>query len=290
MPIAGQGAVPAAGSLYNELTALTRRAFVPRLFVQLYYASPSSFFMFGTSLKADGGISQITIPVQTQSMTQGQFVGYGGGINQSAVIPGNNILQFPLTYWVVPVPLPFGEIALQATEREISILRARMNDAYAVSRQNIARLQFTNNTGNALYPNSFVDANDDGTNVAVYGGLNRTNSPNTSLKGQYINGATWASGSSSVGGVGFKRSSMSAILSYITDNAGGEAPTFAVMNPADFATLNNDFIGAEVINLAPNENLGMNATVQSSFPNLKVAGIPIFADHFVPKGLSLIHI
>ena len=38
---------------------------------------------------------------------------------------------------------------------------------------------------------------------------------------------------------------MATVLAYVTNQAGGEAPTFVVMNPGDYATLNKDFIGNE---------------------------------------------
>lgn len=284
MPIAGQGVVPPSGGLYNELTAVTRREFVPRLFVQMYYSTPTLYHLFGNAQKAQGGLSQITIPMQGQSMVQGQFVGYGGGFNAPVVTPGIQNGQFPLSYWVVPIPLPFGESVIQASAREVSLLRARMNDAYAVTWQNMATLAYSNNSANSLLPNSFYDAFDDGTNVTTYGGINRTTSGNSAFRGQYINAATWSSGSSSVGAVGFTRASLSSLLTKITDGAGGEMPSFAVMNPADFATLNKDFIGAESYQYAPGMQFTPDTQIRSSFPNLNVAGVPIFADHFTPQG------
>jgi len=282
MPIPGLGVAP-TGGLYNELTAVTRRAFVPKLFVQMYFASPTLYYLMGGAQRAAGGLNQVTIPMQGQSMVQGQFTGYGGGFNSPNIIPGIQNGQFNLAYWVVPIPLPFGETVIQATDREISVLKARMNDAYAVTRQNVARLLFTNNSGNSLYPNSFIDAFDNGTNVPSYGGINRLAAGNQAFQGQYINlgAAPW-----SLSVTGFTRKSMAAFLEYVTDNAGGESPTFVVMNPADHATLNGDFIGNEQQFVTPG-NAGkydINSSARSSFPNLNVSGVPIFADHFVPKG------
>jgi hypothetical protein len=276
MPIAGQGAVPASGSVYNELTATTRRAFVPRLFVQLYFATPTLFHLLGTAQKSAGGLSQITIPIQGQSMVQGQFTGYGGGFNAPVITPGIQNAQFPTCYWVVPVPLPFGEQVIQATDREISILKARMNDVWSVTVQNMGGLVFSNNTANTLLPNSFYDAFDDGTNVANYGGINRTTPGNTSWQGQYYDASALTTG--------FTRETMSNYIIRITDAAGGEAPSFGVMNPGDFSTLNNDFIGTETIFTRPGTEYGMATTVRTSFPNLNVAGVPIYADHFCPAG------
>src|SRR6266567_2060893 len=233
MPLPGSGVVPASGSVFSELTATTRRAFVPRLFVQIYFGSPTLFYMMGNAQRAAGGLNQVTIPLQGQSGVQGQFTGYGGGFNSPVVTPMIQNGQWNLAYWVVPVPLPFGESVIQATDREISILKARMNDVFAVTRQNMARLSFTNNAANPQLPNGFQDAFDDGTNFPTYGGISRTAAGNSAFKGQYIN---LNSGTFSLGTVGFTRKTMSTVLQYVTNNAGGEAPTFVVMNPGDYAT------------------------------------------------------
>ena len=275
MALSGSGAVPGAGSLYNELTSVTRRAFVPRLFVQLYYATPTLFHLLGNAQKSAGGVNQITIPIQGQSMVQGQFTGYGGGFNQPVIIPGIQNAQWSTCYWVVPVPLPFGETVLQATESEISILKARMNDVYAVTMQNVGGLIFTNNTANTLLPSSFIDGFDNGTNVSTYGGINRLTPGKTSWQGQYYN----ATGTTIT-----TRSSMSQYIIQITDNAGGEAPTFGVMNPSDFSALNSNVQSFEQVFVTPGKEYTMSTPVRSSFPNLNIAGVPIYADHFCPKG------
>jgi hypothetical protein len=249
----------------------------------MYFASPSLFYLWGNAQRAAGGLNQVTIPLQGQSMVQGQFTGYGGGFNSPVITPGVQNGQWNLAYWVVPIPLPFGETVIQATEREISLLKARMNDAYAVTRQNIARLLFTNNSATPQYPNSFIDAFDNGTTVPSYGGINRLAAGNSNFQGQLINMATQFTGYS-VSGLGFNRKAMASVLEYITDNAGGEAPTAVVMNPSDHATLNADFIGNENQYTVPGRAYTADTPARSSFPNLNVSGVPIFADHFVPKG------
>jgi hypothetical protein len=281
MPLPGLGVSPAAGSLYTELTATTRRAFVPRLFVQIYFGSPTLFYMTGNAQRAAGGLNQVTIPLQGNSMVQGQWTGYGGGFNSPVITPGVQNGQWNLAYWVVPVPLPFGETIIQATDRELSLLKTRMNDVYAVTRQNMARLSFTNNAANPQMPDSFYNAFDDGTNVPTYGGINRNAQGNAAFKGQYIN---LNSGTYSQGAAGFTRAGMATLLAGTTDAAGGESVTFVVMNPGDYATLNNTFIGIEQINPAPGSQYTMDTAVRSSFPNLNVSSVPIFADHFCPKG------
>lgn len=283
MPLPGTGPAP-SGSLFNELTAVTRRAYVPKLFVQLYFASPTLFFLWGSAKTASGGLNQVSIPMQGQSAVQGQFTGYSGGFNSPQIIPAVQYGQWNMAYWVVPVPLPFGETIIQSSaETIIPLLKVRMNDVYATTYQSMARNLFTSNASNPLAPQSFVDAFDNGTNTPTYGGINRLATGNSAFQGQYINlgAGPWAAGP---GTVGFTRASMSALLTYITDTAGGEAPTFVVMNPGDFATLNTNIIATEQQFVNPGGNYDMNTTARSSFPNINVAGIPIFADHFCPKG------
>jgi hypothetical protein len=290
MPLPGIGVAPAAGSLYTELTSVTRRAFVPRLFVQIYFGAPSLFYLLGNAQRAAGGLNQVTIPLQGNSMVQGQYTGYGGGFNSPVITPGIQNAQFNLAYWVVPVPLPFGETVLQATDREISLLKARMNDVYAVTRQNMARLLYTNNSSNPLFPDSFLNAFDSGTNFPTYGGISRTAAGNSAFQGQVVNMAAGKYSSTySVNINGFNRKSMGVLLAQTTDVAGGEAVTYVVMNPGDYATLNTDFQGVENIYVDPNASYtaAMGAQVRSSFPNLVVSGVPIFADHFVPQGTAV---
>ena len=281
MPLPGQGVVP-TGNLYLELTSVTRRAFVPVLFVQIYYATPTLFFLLGGAEKAAGGISQITVPVQGQSMVQGSFTGPAGGFNSPSIVPGIQNAQFPLAYWVVPVPLYFGERVLQASDMVISTLKARMNDVWNVTVQNMGGLIFVATAPtNPLFPNGFVEAFDSGTNYPTYGGINRTAPGNASWGGQLY---TAASGSGLPGTAGYTRKTMSNFIIQITDLAGGEPPTAIMMAPGDFATLNSDFIGTEQIFNRPGNEYNMSTPVRSSFPNLNVAGVPIYADHFVPAG------
>jgi hypothetical protein len=237
--------------------------------------------MTGNAQRAAGGLNQVTIPMQANSMVQGQFTGYGGGFNSPVITPGVQNGQWNLAYWVVPVPLPFGETIIQATDREISLLKTRMNDVYAVTRQNFARLMFTNNSANPLLPDSFTNAFDNGTNNPTYGGINRLAQGNSAFQGNYIN---LNSGTYSQGTAGFTRAGMATLLAGMTDAAGGEAVTFVVMNPGDYATLNNTFIGNEQQYVNPGQAYTMDTAVRSSFPNMNISGIPIFADHFCPKG------
>ena len=272
MPIPNSGIVP-GGSIYNELTAVTRRAFIPKVIVQLYYSTPTLMLLMGNAQKSAGGLSQITGPVQGQSMVQGAWTSYAGNFNKPIIIPGMQDFQFNTCYYVVPVPLVMGEALLQSTEAVIPILDVRMNDVYAVMVQQIGSALFTNNTANNLMPSSFVDAFDNGTIAPTYGGIARGTN-------QFWQSQVYNAGGANI----LNRAAISNYQMQIQDVAGGESPDFYVMSPSDYSGLNANFIGQENIYVPPGREYSMDSPIRSSFPNLNINGIPLFADHWCPKG------
>lgn len=279
MPIPGTGIVPQAGGIYNELTSLTRRAFIPRVTVQIYFSTPTLMLLMGNAQRSAGGLSQITGPVQGQSMVQGAWTSYAGNFNKPSVIPGVQNFQFNTSYFVVPVPLVLGESLLQSTEAVVPILDVRMNDVYATTAQQMGSAIFTNNTANTLMPSSFIDGFDNGTNVVQYGGISRTTAGNNFWQGQLYNAGAV---NLFTGGAG--RANMAQYLIQITDLAGGEAPDFVVMSPSDYAALNANFIGTETQFIRPGAAYSMDTPTRTGFPNLNVNGVPFYMDHWCPKG------
>lgn len=273
--LGGSGIVPATNTnVFNELTALTRRAFIPRVTVQLYYSTPTLNLLMGSAQRSAGGMNQITGPVQGNSMVQGAWTGYSGSFNKPQIIPGVQNFAFNTSYFVVPVPIVLGETLIQATEAIVPILDVRMNDVSAVTCQQMGSALFQNNTANPLMPSSFVDGFDNGSNVATYGGINRNASGNGFWKGQLYPGV----------GAALTRQVMSQYLIQMTDVAGGEAPDFVVMSPSDYAALNSTFIGTEQIRVSPGNEFSLDTPIRSSFPNININGIPFYMDHWCPKG------
>lgn len=275
MPIPGTGIAPSSGAVYNELASLNRRAFVPRVVVQLYNATPSLFVLLGNAQRSAGGLNPITVPVQGNSMVQGAWVGYSGLFNKPQIIPGVQNAQWNTSFFTVPVPLVLGEAVIQATEAVVPILDVRMNDVYAVMVQQLGSALFTNNSAQPLMPSSFYDAFDNGTNVATYGGINRNSAGNGFWAGNLITSA----------GAVDTRSAMSTYLIQATNLAGGEMPDMVIMSPSDFAALNQNFISVESIYVTPNRAFpGADADIRSGFPNININGVPFFLDQFCPKG------
>lgn len=274
--LGGTGVVPGSSTqTFTELNALTRRAFIPRVTVQIYFSTPTLMMLMGNAQRSSGGMNQITGPVQGQSMVAGAWSGYSGSFNKPQVIPGVQNFAFNTAYFLVPVPLVMGEILLQSTEAVVPILDVRMNDVYAVAAQQMGSAIFTNNSANTLMPAGFVEAFDDGTVVATYGGINRNGSGNSFWKAQKIN----------VGGA-FTRQSFANNLIQVTDQAGGEAPDFAVMSPSDYAAFSGVITATENVYQTPGKVGDMDTAIRTSFPNIFVAGIPVYLDHWCPKGTA----
>ena len=232
--------------------------------------------LMGAAQRAAGGLNQITAPVQGQSMVQGAWTGYAGNFNKPQVIPGVQPAQWMLSYYTVPVPLVMGEALIQSTEAIVPILDVRMNDVYAVMANQFSSALFTNNSANTLMPQGFFEAFDDGTNVAVYGGINRNVAGNQFWQGNRITGV----------GANNTRAAWSTYLIQITKLAGGETPDFCVMSPGDFAVLAAQFIGVEQINVFPGRSYSMDTEIRSGFPNVNINGVPFFLDYAVPTGTA----
>ncbi len=275
-PLSSVGIAPPAGPVFNELNALTRRAYMPTVVAQLYYSDPALFMLMGAAQRAAGGLNQITVPVQGQSMVQGAWTGYAGNYNKPQVLPGVQPAQWMLAYYTVPVPLVMGEALIQSTEAIVPILDVRMNDVYAVMAAQFSTALFTNNSANSLMPNGFFEAFDDGTNVASYGGITRTAAGSAFWQGNRITGV----------GANNTRAAWSTYLIQVTKLAGGETPDFVVMSPGDFAVLAAQFIGVEQVNVFPGRNYNSDTTIRSGFPNVNINGVPFFLDYSVPTGTA----
>ncbi len=63
MSILGTGIIP-SGAVATELTYTTRRAFIPKLVVQIYKSTPLMAALIGNAQTAYGGVSSVTVPVQ----------------------------------------------------------------------------------------------------------------------------------------------------------------------------------------------------------------------------------
>ena len=271
MAVLGQGIIP-TGSIANELTAVTRRAFVPKLVVQIYNSTPLLAALIANAQPAGGGVSSVSVPVQGAQFVNGQWSDYSGTFNQPAVQQGAFVAEFDLKALIVPVPFLGMEGAVQLDHAVVPLIEARMNDAGNVSCDVMATALY-NNTTNLQAFIGLPGAIDDGTNMVTYGNINR----NTNTY--------WKSKVYSAGNVNPTRQN---VLQYISGTVknGAEVPTFAVCGFGTWTLLAQDFVGQESYMITPGKSFDDDANgPRSAFRALMVGGVPVFPDPYCPEGI-----
>src|SRR5260370_874255 len=128
MPTVGQGDPP-SGATGNEPLAVTRRACIPKLVVQLSRASPTLPALLSGAEPVSGGVSPIPQPVQGTAMVTTQVTGYSGSFNAPLVQSGIQNAEFNLKAYVTPIPFYVMEGLAQVDAGVIPLIEARMNDA-----------------------------------------------------------------------------------------------------------------------------------------------------------------
>ena len=170
----GGGSLPATGtSQYTELTYVTRRAFIPKLVVQLYNSTPLMAALIANSQQASGGVSSVTVPVQGAQFVNAQWSDYSGSFTQPSVQQGAFNAEFNLKLMISPVPFLGMEGVAQQDAAIIPLIEARMNDATNVMMDAMATALY-NNTTNQQQFIGLPGAIDDGTNLQTYGNINRS--------------------------------------------------------------------------------------------------------------------
>jgi hypothetical protein len=273
MPIGG-GILPASGSTqYTELTYLTRRAFIPKLVVQLYNSTPLMAALIANSQQATGGVSSVTVPVQGSQFVNAQWSDYSGSFTQPSVQQGAYNAEFNLKLMIAPVPFLGMEGAVQQDHAVIPLIEARMNDATNVMMDAMATALY-NNTTNTQQFIGLPGAVDDGTTLGTYGNIARSSSVNT----------WWRSKVYAAGSVNPTRQN---VLQYISGTVknGAEVPTFGVCGFGTWTLLAQDYVGQEQYVITPGSGFDGDANgPQAAFRALMVAGVPIYPDPYCPEG------
>jgi hypothetical protein len=272
---AQSGGITPGGALGQQLSAITRRAVVPSLFVQIYQSHPLLSLFLSNAQNAKGGVSQITIPTQGASFTSFSWGSFAGDFPMPEDLAAIQNATFNLKLGMVPIGFFGMEALLQSSEVIIPKLRAVTADAAVVIRQALAQAMYATPTGNNLVLDGLPAAYDNGTLSAFYGGIARSN---TFWQGQYYpNGGGIAASVTT-------RAGMAVTITRVQSGAGGEAPDFGVMNPADWASLMVDFMGFEQYQTRPRSIYGAGDVVNAGFRAIRVLDTPIFPDPFCPRG------
>lgn len=278
MPVLGQGIIPASGAVASELTALTRRAFVPKMVVQIYQSTPTLAALIANSLTASGGVSSITQPVQGASYVNNQWSGYDGSFNAPPTQTGAQNAEHDLKMSIVPVPFLGMEGVVQLGHDVIPIIEARMNDCTSVIKDAFATALFNNlgednsATGNDLAIIGLPALCDDATNARYYGNIDRNTAANAFWKAYYQSYGVPTTPT---------RAQVMTIIAGATKYAGGETPNLGIMGFGTWVKLAQDFLGQERYFVENGFSMGQ---VESGFRALMVSGVPIFADPYCPEG------
>jgi len=272
--LTGSGITP-SGALGAQLAALTRRAFIPSVYVQVYQSHPLLSAFMANAKAARGGVSQITIPVQGSSFVSFNWGSFAGDFPMPTDAAAIQNAQFSLKLGMVPIGFFGMEAILQSSEVVIPKLRAVMSDAAVVIKQAYAQSLYTNNAANGQAWDSLPMAYDDGTNVPSYGGISR--STGSFWSGQLI---------TNTGGAAVTRVGMAQLLTRIQNGAGGEAPDFVVMNPANWAQLMSDFMSLEMFMTRPRSIYDKDDAVNAGFRAITILNTAIFPDPFCPLGVA----
>jgi len=270
MPQFGSGIIPQQGAVAAELAATVRRAFLPKVFVQLWKSTPTMAALLAHAQVASGGLSPITVPLQGNPMVTVQNVGYDGSFNQPGVTPGIQNAEFNLKGYLTAIPFLGMEGLVQIDYSVVPLIEARMNDATNVTLDRFATDVF-NNIAQTQAMIGLPAAIDDGTVATTYGGLNR--STQTFWRSQVVNnGAPTAP----------TRNLMLQYIAQVT-KATGEIPKMGLLGFGTWTQLAQDFTSQERYNVTPNLAFGAGK-VQALFRALDVAGVPFYADPYCPEG------
>ena len=271
MPIGG-GIVPASGtSQYNELTYVTRRAFIPKMVVQIYNSTPLMAALIANSQTATGGVSSVTVPVQGAQFVNAQWSDYSGSFAQPSVQQGSWNAEFNLKLMIAPVPFLGMEGAVQQDHAIIPLIEARMNDATNVMMDAMAYSLY-NNTTNTQQFTGLPAAVDNGTGTATYGNINRSTY------------TWWKSTQYAAGSVNPTRQNVLQYISGTVKNS-AEVPTYGVCGFGTWTLLAQDYVGQEQYVITPGSGFDGDANgPQAAFRALMVAGVPIYPDPYCPEG------
>lgn len=268
MPIGG-GIIPATGSSqYTELTYVTRRAFIPKMVVQIYNSTPLMAALIANSQTASGGVSSVTVPVQGSQFVNAQWSDYSGSFAQPSVQQGAYNAEFNLKLLVSPVPFLGMEGAVQQDHAIIPLIEARMNDATNVMMDAMATSLYNNTTNTQQFTGLPIAVDSSGT----YGNINRSTY------------SWWQSKEYAAGSVNPTRQNVLQYISGTVKNC-AEVPTFGVCGFGTWTLLAQDYVGQEQYMITPGSGFDGDANgPQAAFRALMVAGVPIYPDPYCPEG------
>lgn len=276
MPILGTGVMP-SGAAGTEAIAVTRRAFIPKLVVQTYKATPTLSAMLSAADPISGGVSPVTQPVQGAAMVTTQKTDYSGSFNAPQLQAAIQNAEFNLKAYVTPIPFYAMEGLGQEGAAVIPLIEARMNDAGNSIVEALSTDLWTASTSDlALW--SIPDVINS-TNPARgnYGGINR------------VTYSFWQGKQVVESSVTPTRANVLKYIASTVQNSGGEMPKLGITSLGTWALLAQDYVGQERYLVTREGSYGdASAGPNAAFTALMVAGVPIYADPYCPDGTLIL--
>lgn len=275
MPILGAGIIP-SGPVGLELEATIRRVFAQMVVILIYKQNPLLALLLRNAIRASGGVSPYTQPVQTGAYVQSSWMGPAGQFNIPADVAATVNAEFNMCALATPVT-SFGleQLVTQDAVAVASRLMLKLNDLKNSALAALSTALYSTNGGNVLQMYGLLDAYDDGTAVTNFGGLSRTTYP------------TWAGLKVAAAGAVLTRAAFIPQLLRAVKNSGGEALDFVVCSVEDWTTLLTDFLALERYNNDPSSRWGKDDPVNSGFRGLLLGDTPIFFDLNCPVGTAV---
>lgn len=271
MPILGAGLIP-AGPIGLELEATVRRVFAQMVVVLLYRQNPLLALLLRNAIRASGGVSPYTQPVQTGQYVTSSWIGPAGQFNLPTDVAATVNAEYNMCALATPVSsLGLEQLVTQDAIAVCSRLMLKLNDLKNSALAALSAALFGPATANVLQMFSLRDAYGA---TGVYGGLDRTTFP------------TWAGLNVAAAGPILTRATMIPTLLKAVKKSGGEALDFVVMSVEDWTTLLTDFMAVERYNNDPSSRWGKDDPVNSGFRGLLLGDTPIFFDLSCPVGTA----
>ena len=276
MPILGAGLIP-SGPVGFELEATIRRVFAQVCVVLIYHQNPTTALFLRNAIRASGGVSPYTQPVQVGRYVNSSWMGPAGQFAIPADVAATVNAEWNLCALATPVSsMGLEQLVTQDAIAVVSRLMLKLNDLKNSALEAITTALFGTNGGNVLQMFGLLDAYGNAAMTQVYGGLDRLVYPG--WNGLVVPAA----------GAVLTRALFIPMLLRVAKNAGGEAADFVVMSIEDWTTLMTDFISVERYNTDPSVRYGKDDPVNSGFRGLLLGDTPIFFDLNCPQGTAFI--
>jgi hypothetical protein len=274
MPLLGAGIIP-AGPIGLELQATVRRVFAQMVVILIYKQNPLLALLLRNAIRASGGVSPYTQPVQTGAYVASSWIGPAGQFNLPQDVAATVNAEFNMCCLATPVSsLGLEQLVTQDAIAVASRLMLKLNDLKNSSLQALSTALFGPPVANVLQMFSLNDAYGNAVTAPTYGGLSRVTYPDWQ-------GLVEPAAGPILTRAAFIPKMLAAVL-----NSGGEALDFVVMSVQDWTTLLTDFMSVERYNNDPSSRWGKDDPVNSGFRGLLLGDTPLFFDLNCPQGTA----